>query len=151
QNDVALVPGVLERGLAWLKKYQDKQVQLLKNADLKPKPRDWKDKADSLDALVYMILVDGGLKSPEMQDYLYRDRVNLGVYAKALFGLALEKQGVKDKLAMILQNIQQFVVQDDENQSAWLKLPNDNMWWCWYGSDIEAMAYYLKLLSKTDP
>ena len=30
-NDVALVPGVLDRGVAWLKTYQDGQIQLLKN------------------------------------------------------------------------------------------------------------------------
>ena len=39
QNDVALVPGVLERGVEWLKRYQDEQVQLLKNAAIKDKPR----------------------------------------------------------------------------------------------------------------
>ena len=33
QNDVALVPGVLERGVEWLDHYQDEQVQMLKNAD----------------------------------------------------------------------------------------------------------------------
>jgi len=42
------------------------------------------------------------------------------------------------------------VVQDEENQTAYLKLPNDG-WWHWYGSDIEANAYYLKLLSKVNP
>ena len=52
---------------------------------------------------------------------------------------------------MILQNIEQFVVQDDENQTAYLKLPDDNYWWYWYGSEIEANAYYLKLLARTDP
>ena len=51
---------------------------------------------------------------------------------------------------MILENIEQFVVQDEENQTAYLKLPNDG-WWYWYGSDIEANAYYLKLLSKVNP
>ncbi len=24
-------------------------------------------------------------------------------------------------------------------------------WWCWYGSETEAEAYYLKLLAATDP
>ena len=52
---------------------------------------------------------------------------------------------------MILQNIDQFVVQDDENQTAYLKLPENNYWWYWYGSEIEANAYYLKLLARTDP
>ncbi len=31
------------------------------------------------------------------------------------------------------------------------KLPADNSWWYWYGSEIEADAYYLKLLSRTNP
>ena len=35
---------------------------------------------------------------------------NLAVYAKAMFGLALHKQGEKEKLAMILQNIDQYLV-----------------------------------------
>ena len=45
QNDVALVPGVLERGVEWLKNYQDEQVQLLKNAAIEKKPEGlrWKD------------------------------------------------------------------------------------------------------------
>jgi uncharacterized protein YfaS (alpha-2-macroglobulin family) len=121
----------------------------LKNAPTKTNP--WKEKADNLDALVYMVLVDAGVANQEMQDFLYRDRVNLAVYAKALFGLALHAQGAQERLDMILQNIRQFLVQDDENQTAYLRLPEDNYWWYWYGSEIEAMSYYLKLLAKTDP
>jgi len=52
---------------------------------------------------------------------------------------------------MILKNIEQFLVQDDENQTAFLRLPADNHWWTWYGSETEANAYYLKLLSRTSP
>ncbi|HZZ71605.1 MAG TPA: MG2 domain-containing protein [Pirellulales bacterium] len=152
-NDVALVPAMLERGIQWLKNYQDQQVQLLKNAAKNPKPANWqwKDKADNLDAYVYMVLVDEGIKNQEMLEFLYRDRLALAVYAKALFGLALEKQGEKEKLAMVLQNIGQYVVQDEEDQTAYLKLPEDNYWWSWYGSEIEAEAYYLKLLAQTEP
>jgi alpha-2-macroglobulin len=152
QNDVALVPGMLERGIDWLKHYQEHQVELLKNALVKPKPKEpYKTAADNLDAFVYMVLVDGGVDNVEMRDFLYRDRVQLTVYAKALLGLALEKQGQKEKLSMILKNIEQFVVQDNENQTAYLKLPEDNWWWTWYGSEIEADAYFLKLLTRTDP
>ena len=149
QNDVALPPSMLERGVAWLTGYQAKQVQLLQNAISEVKP--YKKTADDLDALVYMVLVDGGVRNDAMLDFLYRDRTQLSVYAKAMFGLALEKLGEKDKLAMILQNIGQYVVQDDENQTAYLKLPNEGYWWYWYGSEIEADAYYLKLLARTDP
>jgi uncharacterized protein YfaS (alpha-2-macroglobulin family) len=152
QNDVALVPGVIDRGLAWLKNYQDRQVELLNNALVKPEPKKpYKTQADNLDALVYMVLVDAGVKNQEMLDFLYRDRTHLAVYAKALFGLALHKQNDQQKLDMILRNIAQFVVEDAENQTAYLKLPSANYWWHWYGSEIEAHAFYLKLLSKTDP
>ncbi|HEY1068233.1 MAG TPA: alpha-2-macroglobulin, partial [Pirellulales bacterium] len=91
------------------------------------------------------------VKSAAMRDFLYRDRTHLAVYSKAMLGLSLHKLGEQEKLAMILKNIEQFLVRDAENQTAFLKLPPDNPWWYWYGSEIEADAYYLKLLSKTDP
>ena len=150
QNDVALVPGMLERGVAWLKDYQDKQVQRLKNALEKPKKKPWKESADNIDALVYMVLVDAGEKNAQMLEFLDRDRTKLSVYALAMYGVALEKQGEKEKLAMVVRNIGQYVQQDDENQTAWLKLP-ESSWWYWYGSEYEAHAYYLKLLSRTEP
>lgn len=152
-NDVALVPGVLERGIAWLQRYQEEQVRLLQNAAIKDKPPGlrWKDAADNLDAFVYMVLVDAGIKNPAMHEFLYRDRLHLSVYAMAMYGLAVEKLGDRPKLEMILRNIGQYLQQDDENQSAWLNLPESNWWWCWYGSEYEAHAYYLKLLARTDP
>jgi alpha-2-macroglobulin len=149
QNDVAIVPGVLERGVAWLKNHQAEQVRLLKNAATETKP--WKSKADALDAFAYMVLVDADVANDDMQAFLYRDRVTLPVYAKALFGLALQKQQQADQLAMIVENIEQFLVQDDENQTAYLKLPADNWWWHWSGSEIEANAYFLKLLTRINP
>ena len=148
QNDVALVPGVLERGVEWLQNYQSRQVRMLKNATDKIEP--WKTSADHLDALVYMILADADIADTDMRDFLYRDRNNLSVYAKAVFGIALHKQAQQEMLDMILQNIEQYLVQDEENQTAYLKLPDGNSWWYWYGDEIEANAYYLKLLARTD-
>ena len=148
ENDVALVPGVLELGIEWLKRYQAEEVIRLKNAP--QKIANWKEHADAVDALIYMILIDADHANAEMLEFLYRDRVHLPVYAKALFGLALHKQKQTDKLTMILQNIEQFLVQDDENQTAYLKLPENSWWWSWHGNDIEANAYYLKLLSRVD-
>jgi uncharacterized protein YfaS (alpha-2-macroglobulin family) len=149
QNDVALPAGMLERGVEWLKNYQAEQLQRLRNAPTKTKP--WKEHADNLDALVYMVLIDADVANDAMRDFLYRDRTHLSVYAKAMFGLTLHKQQQAEKLAMILQNIEQYVVQDDENQTAYLKLPAGNYWWYWYGSETEANAYYLKLLARTSP
>jgi uncharacterized protein YfaS (alpha-2-macroglobulin family) len=149
ENDVALPPGMLERGIDWLKNYQAEQIKLLANFPKKTQP--WKEFADNLDALVYMVLIDGGVPNVEMRDYLYRDRTHLAVYAKAMFGLSLHKEQQADKLAMILKNIEQFLVQDPENQTAYLKLPADTPWWYWYGSETEANGYYLKLLARTNP
>jgi len=48
-----------------------------------------------------------------------------------------------------MQNLSQYVRQDDENQTAWLEMPGSS-WWHWYGSEYEAHAYYLKLLAATE-
>ncbi len=148
-NDVALVPGVLDKGVNWLKAYEQEQVRLIQRATQKVWP--YKERADALDAFVRMILQDAKAANAEMRDYLYRDRIELPVYAKALLGLALHKEGGQaDKLKMVMQNIDQFVVEDAENQTAYLKLPGGS-WWHWYGSENEANAYYLKLLSAVSP
>jgi uncharacterized protein YfaS (alpha-2-macroglobulin family) len=149
ENDIAIVPGVIERGIDWLKNHQLQEVEKLKNAPTKTAP--YKEHADNTDALVYMVLADQDVKNDDMREYLYRDRTHLSVYAKAMFGLALHRQNQAQQLAMILQNIEQFVVEDAENQTAYLKLPAGTHWWYWYGSEIEANAYYLKLLAKASP
>ena len=154
QNGVALVPGMLDRGLGWLEQYQDSQLAALKNVDKDGKPIDkekpWKTTADNIDALVYLVLVDGNQRSDAMRDLLYRDRTKLAVYGLALYGNALHKQDETEKLAMVLRNLRQYLVEDNENQTAYLDLPQ-GIWWYWYGSDNEANAYYLKLLVAVDP
>ncbi|HMP77919.1 MAG TPA: MG2 domain-containing protein [Pirellulaceae bacterium] len=160
ENGVALVPDVLERGVTWLQRYQQEQVALLKEGDrLRDLPSDkwprnarYKMQADNLDALVYMVLLDADIASDVMKDYLYRDRLKLSLYGMALFGLALDKQQDLERRDMLIQNIDQFVKVDDENQTAYIDLPNHgNYWWYWYGDTIEANAYYLKLLSRVNP
>ncbi|MBM4072921.1 MAG: alpha-2-macroglobulin [Planctomycetes bacterium] len=148
-NGMQLPQGMLERGVAWLQSHQDQQVRMILNAPTKTFP--WKEKADNTDAMVHMVLADASVKNQQMQDFLYRDRNDLAVYAKAMFGLALFKEQQGERLAMIMKNISQFVVEDEENQTAYLRLPQNNYWWYWYGSETEANAYYLKLLSLTNP
>ena len=150
-NDVAIVPGVLERGVAWLKNYQAAELQKLKNARKEPKVHPWKEHVDDLDALVFMVLVDEKFDNKEMRQFLYDDRNALSVYSKAMLGLAMHKLGLTEERDMLLRNVEQYLVQDEENQSAFLKLPNEGYWWCWYGSEYEAHAYYLKLLAAVDP
>ena len=148
-NGVIVPEQVLMRGIRWLKIYQAKEIERLHLWDRTQKKG--KSRADNLDALVYMVLTDAAVENKNMRDYLYRDRNRLAVYAKAMFGLALAKVEDEEKLAMIIKNIEQFLVVDDENQTAYLNLPNSHYWWYWYGSEYEAHAYYLKLLARTDP
>jgi uncharacterized protein YfaS (alpha-2-macroglobulin family) len=142
-SDVALVPGMLERGIEWLKKHQADRVAWIR---AEPGHRAW-----DLDAFVFMVLTDAGQRNQEMSDFLYRDRNDLSAYSKAVYGVALFKLNEPEKLDMVLQNLSQFVVRDGENQTAYLRLPEGNHWWYWYGSDTEANAFYLKLLAKAEP
>ena len=126
-NGVVLPGGMLERGPSWLKSYQDRQIQMLANLPTKTKP--FKDAADNLDALVFMILTDAGHQDHNMDamsDHLYRDRTKLAVYSEAMFGLALHTRKQGERLEMILKNISQFLVEDEENQTAYLRLPPDS-------------------------
>jgi uncharacterized protein YfaS (alpha-2-macroglobulin family) len=154
QNDVALVPGVMERGIEWLKQYQEEQLRHLANVDdagnVIDKNKPSKRYADNIDALVYMVLADADVKNETMRDRLYRDRTQLAVYGLATYGLALNKQHEVEKLAMVMRNVSQYVLEDNENQTAYLNLPQ-NIWWYWYGSEFEANAYYLKLLAAVEP
>ena len=148
-NDLKLPEGTLDRGIAWLTNYQARQAQLVENGLTQVKP--FKPSADDIDTLVFMVLTDAGVRHDKMLGFLDRDRKHLSVYAKVMFGLALERLGEKEKLAAVLKNIGQYVVRDDENQTAYIKLPNENYWWSWYGSELETDAFYLKLLARTDP
>jgi uncharacterized protein YfaS (alpha-2-macroglobulin family) len=67
-----------------------------------------------------------------------------------LTGLVLDQQQANDRRDMILRNVEQYLQQDDENQTAWLALPGSS-WWHWYGSENEAHAMYLRLLLKVRP
>lgn len=150
-HGLAVPPGVMEKGINWLSQYQNDQAEQIQNAMENPKVRPWKNHADNIDALIYQVLVDAGINSDRMNAFLYRDRNHLSVYAKAVYGTALHRLQQTEKLDMILKNIEQYLVTDDENQTAYLDLPNNGYWWYWYGSEIEAHAFYLKLLCRVNP
>jgi uncharacterized protein YfaS (alpha-2-macroglobulin family) len=151
QNDVAVDKAVVERGVAWLTRYEADQVQRLKNAERDPKVHPWKRYADNTDALVYMVLAEHDHLNADMRDYLYRDRNQLSIYGKALFGLALHQQKQAEKRDMIIRNVRQYLKTDDENQTAYLQMGNSDYWWWWYGDEIEAHALFLRLLAATEP
>ena len=147
-NKVELPHEMMENGVAWLERFQVKEIARLQLWD-RTKQKG-KSQADALDAFVYLVLADEKQENPIMRNYLYRDRIDLPVYAKSMFALALNTIGDVEKRDMLRENIEQYLVQDEENQTAYLKIPENNRW-CWYGSEYEAQAYYLKLLTAIDP
>jgi len=157
-NDVPIVPQVIQKGVNWLKQYQQKELTKLREGDwrkehpdeLTDRKRPWKSSADNLDAFVAFVLCEHDQSDAAMHDYLYRDRGQLSVYGKALTGLVMDFAKDVARRDMLLRNIEQFLETDDENQTAWLRLPQTS-WWYWYGSENEAMARYLQLLLRVRP
>lgn len=146
-NDVPIVPDVIERGLNWLDQYQANELLKLKNAATETKP--YKSNPDNLDALIFHILTMSGRINGEMQSFLFEKRENLSLYSKALLAIATHQAGNKEQTDLLRENIEQFLVQDAENETAYLR--DNSPWWYWYGSEIESMAMYLKLLTRIDP
>ena len=152
ENGIRVDPAILTRGIQWLEHYQAKELQKLKNGATNTTP--YKLTVDNLDAFVHLVLIKAKSKSPDisaMSKYLFRDKNHLSVYAKAMLALSLHRQNKTSLSDEVKENIEQYLVIDEENQTAFLNLGNNNYWWYWYGSEFEALAYYLKLLSATEP
>ena len=141
----------ISRGAEWLARYQAGEIEKIRNAEKKDKDKKliWKNSADNLDALVYLTLVEHGKINEEMREFLFRDKNHLSLYGKSLFATALHLEGDK-RLPEVMRNIRQFLVIDDENQTAYLNT-DGAFWWYWYGDSIETQAAYLRLLALTEP
>lgn len=153
---------ILTAGVKWLTAYEDGQIEALKRYVANQKKRDAgeevkssnlleKPKADAIDAFIREVLGRAGDENVEMVDFLYRDRVDLPAYAKALLGLELHRLKDTARRDEMITLISQIMKRDEENQTAYLDLKNTNYWWYWYGSEVEANAWYLKLLTAVKP
>lgn len=149
RHGAAVPAGVLTRGTDWLVRHQNAQRRRLDNAVEQTTP--WKRHADNMDALVFAVLSATGRDNAAMRAYLYRDRNHLSVYSQALLGLAMHRLGQTEARDMLLRNIEQYRVDDAENQTSYLELGNGGYWWHWYGHDAEAHAAYLRLLNAVAP
>jgi uncharacterized protein YfaS (alpha-2-macroglobulin family) len=161
-NGAEIPDRMLNSGIAWLMNHEKKQVaalqlyverQALRDAGKKVKDdnRYEKSKADAIDAFLRMILGEAKRDSEPMLAFLHRDRLSLPVYAKCLLGLEHHRMGDEARRDEVMRMIAQFLKRDDENQTTYLDLKNSGYWWFWYGSEVEAHAWYLKLLSAVKP
>lgn len=148
-NGARIPEDMLKRGLDWLKRAEEREAERIRM--WKKRKRNTKPHADARDALVRRVLGEATIDHAEMLGFLYRDKVQLPVYAKCLLGLELHRKKDNEKRNAVVKNIEQFLQTDDENQTAWLELGNGGYWWYWYGSEFEAHAWYLKLLAAVKP
>ena len=94
-----------------------------------------------------------GSKDPRMNKWLdlmftHRDRLNN--YGKALVCLTYHRSGDQARANTLLENIEQYLKQDDEVELAWLETPNKGWWW-WYNNDIETNAWFLQCYNALKP
>jgi uncharacterized protein YfaS (alpha-2-macroglobulin family) len=155
KNGASIPDGMIKSGVTWLKNYEAKETERIRM--WKKRKTNTKQYASSMDAFVRLVLAEAkhdhkdANSADEMLGYLFRDKNHLPVYAKAVAGMAHHLAEQNDKRDAIIRNIEQFLVHDNENQTAYLKMGNGGYWWYWYGSEIEAHAWYLKLLAATKP
>jgi alpha-2-macroglobulin len=153
---------MLKKGLNWLESSEKKEAAALRRyadriaaekAGKKVKPTNLYQKAnaDSLDAFVRMVLGEAGRNGDAMVDFLVRDNLSLPIYARCLLGLELHRTKENGRRDEVMATISQFLKRDEENQTNYLDLKNGGYWWFWYGGDVEAHAWYLKLLSAAKP
>ncbi len=153
---------MLDSGMKWLMSYERKQAAALQlhgdREALRKEGKKVKDDnnyekscCDAMDAFVRFVLGEAERDSEAMLAFLYRDRVGLPVYGKCLLGLEEHRKGDEARRDEVMQMISQFLKRDAENQTAYLDLQNKSYWWNWYGSEVEAHAWYLKLLAAVKP
>ncbi|WP_411825821.1 alpha-2-macroglobulin family protein [Luteolibacter sp. AS25] len=150
ENGAKIPDDMINRGLEWLTAYESSEIRKILNYGKKNK-KPSKQNSDSIDALVRRVLGEGGKNNEEMTAFLFRDKNSLPVYAKALLGLEFHRLDEIEKRDEVIRNIRQYLKRDDENQTAYLDLPNRGYWWYWYGSEFEAQAWFLKLLAAAEP
>lgn len=146
QAGLTVPENVWKRGLAWLQGWQQEQISKLDNAQKKPRVDPWRQQTNALDALVFQVLAEAGTPEPKMADYLFRDRLELGLYGKGLLALGLP--GDDPRVPQLMRNLNQFLQRDNENQTAYLLEDNSGCWWNWYGDGLEIQAVYLRLLLR---
>ncbi|MFC1581969.1 alpha-2-macroglobulin [Planctomycetota bacterium] len=138
--DVAVQPDVITRGLNYLNSTMITDIEYFKKHTYKANPQ----------AFACWVLSMAGKNPKATLDILYTERDFLSVYGKSLLSLALWKTGDKARANTMLQNVLQYVEEDDENETAWLKTSTRG-WWYWWNSDIESNALLIKAMTAQIP
>ncbi len=149
QNGAKVPEDRIKLGVEWLKRHEARETGKIRM--WKKRERNTKPGPSTSDVFVRLVLAENGVSNKEMLDYQFRDKKDFGVYAKSMLGMSLHLAKDAKRRDEVIRNIEQFLNYDEENQTAFLEMGNNGYWWRWYGSEIEAHAWYLKLLVVTKP
>ena len=149
QNGAKIPQDRIDLGVQWLKRYEEIETERIRMYGKRKK--NTKQRASTIDYFVRLVLSENGIFNQEMLGYQFRDKNDTGVYAKSLLGMSLHLVEDSERRDAVIRNIEQFLVYDEENQTAFLEMKNGGYWWYWYGNDIEAHSWYLKLLTAVKP
>lgn len=140
--------GLIRSAVETLAQHEKEELRRLA---LPAKDRLHKPYPDNLDAMIHSVLVENKSGDAAMRAKLYEHRAKLSRYNLALLGLACHQVKETERRDMCLRNLRQFLKQDDENQTAYLELPQGGWWWYWYEDQIETQAAFLRLLCAVEP
>lgn len=103
--------------------------------------------------IAYILSLETSGQSDEEKQWLtdlFEARGQLTNYGRALLALALKNYNRPEDAQLVLRNLLQFAEKDDQNQTAWIRTPDEN-WWFWWNNDIETNAWALKALVAIEP
>ncbi len=129
--------------------YQEEQLKLLVNYSSGNNAVKSKAHPSNLDALIYSVLSQSGNENRRMRNFLFKDREFLSVFGLSLLGSGLLHTADTTLLPQILTNIEQYLIENTENSTAYLDLTNADNNWQWYSSESAAVANYLSLHLST--
>lgn len=142
----------MDRALRWLSYHQRNRLAKLKEGDVR-----------SADVYVALALSNvnanaGGNDSTQRRtlEILFEKREFLSMYGKIILGLTIQKQNGlsadwESNLTILVRGISQYLEEDTENNTAYLRLSPNRSWWFWYEDEVETQASFLKLLSLVQP
>ncbi|HPB31381.1 MAG TPA: alpha-2-macroglobulin family protein, partial [Candidatus Sumerlaeota bacterium] len=147
--DVTVNQDLIESGMNFLMKWEEAEL-------VKPEWRPSTLHADvahvlSLKGLRAAIKpAEGDTRPPDAVERLHEGRAELNHYGKALLAMALHRLKDQDRAWLVLRNLSQYLEQNEETQTAFLRNPQGG-WWHWWNSDIETNAAFLRALVLIQP
>ncbi|MHC4502638.1 MAG: alpha-2-macroglobulin family protein [Planctomycetota bacterium] len=130
------------RGVQFLTRFVDKE---LKNV----KEHHWYGGIHMQAYLAFVLSMEKRADKTWLRN-IHDERGKLNLYSKALLAMALGRMGMRAEAMLVLRNIRQFVEEDRENDTAWVRTPQ-NGWWYWWNSDIETNGFVLSAIAELDP